>query len=67
MVQNSHLLEDFNKEFIKSNSLDIKKSFRIFEWMAEEAKDFGMLSHIDPLEDLDVKIKIAGVINCMKK
>ncbi len=66
MVKNGKLLNEFNNKFIIENPLNIEKSYQMFEWMADEAKFLNKLIHKDPMEDLEIKIKIARILNCIK-
>ncbi len=68
MIKNVHLIEKMEKDFISRQKLSYKQSLHIFESMWDEAVRLGILPPIDPLEGIEVDIKIAKVINsCSKK
>jgi hypothetical protein len=54
-------------EIERKERLDISKRFRIVEALYEEAVALGTLPLKDPLEGLEVDIRIAKVINHVPK
>ena len=66
MIKNPDILEDFEKERIKKEKLTFKKALKLFEAMWEEGIHLGVLPPKDPLEGIEVDIKIARILNCLK-
>lgn len=63
MIKDPALLEDFNRNLKRKERTDYAQSLRILEGMLEEAVYLGILPLRDPLEGIDVDIRIARVIN----
>ena len=62
--------EEFQKfeiEILRNEKLDIKKKFKIVEALYKEAVALGALPLEDPLEGLEVDIRIAKVVNSVPK
>jgi hypothetical protein len=67
MIKNSDILENFEKKRIKKEKLTFEEALKLFEAMWEEGADLGVLPPKDPLEGIEVDIKIARILNCLKK
>ncbi len=69
MIKNSELLNKFEAEFMKiEGPLPFDKSMRLFTAMWNEAVALGVLPPKDPLEGIEVDIRIAKILNsCLKK
>ena len=63
MNKNKILLEQFEQELVKKNKPDYHQNMEIFEGMYKEAVYLKVIPMIDPLEGIQVDIKIARVIN----
>ena len=63
----SHEFQRFEIEFLRNEKLDIKKKFKIVEALYKEAVALGALPLEDPLEGLEVDIRIARGINSVSK
>lgn len=57
----------FETELSRKGKVDIKKNFQIVEALHREAVALGVLPLKDPLEGIDVDIKIARVLNYVSK
>lgn len=57
----------FEKDILKSERPNILMNFRIVEALYEEAVALGILPLKDPLEGLEVDIRIGRVINYVSK
>lgn len=66
MIKNPDILEQFEKERIKKEKLSFKKASKLFEGMWKEGINFGVLPSKDPLEGIEVDIRIARILNCLK-
>lgn len=69
MIKNANLLKKLEDDFIrKEGCLPYSKSLRIFESMLGEAINLKIWPPEDPMEGIDVDIRIAEILNsCLKK
>ena len=68
MVKNSNILEKFERQEIKKSKLSYSEALKIFEAMWEEAKNLGILPPKNPMEGIEVDIKLAKILNsCLRK
>ena len=63
MIKESGLLEEFNRDEIKRGKPDYLSALRLFEGMWREGMALGVLPLKDPLEGIDVDIRIAWMLN----
>ena len=63
MVRNSDLLRSFDDDQVRSSPPDYFQNLKIFEALYEEARRLGALPPADPLEGIDVDIRIARALN----
>lgn len=63
MIKNSKLLQQFERSFKKNEKPDYQKNMGIFEGMYREAVYLNVIPTRDPLDGIQVDIKIARVIN----
>ncbi len=57
----------FEAELSRKEKVDIKKNFRIMDALYREARALGVFPLKEPLEGIDVDIKIAKAINRVSK
>lgn len=67
MIKNPKLLKKFEREEIKRSKLSYKEAMKIFEAMWEEAKNLGVLPLKDPMDGVEVAIRIAKILNSCSK
>lgn len=69
MIKDHALFKKFEDSFIrKEGKLPFDRSIKLFTSMWDEGLKLGVLPLKDPLEGIDVDIKIAKVLNsCSKK
>jgi len=68
VIKNVHFLEKIEKDIILKNKLSYEQSLKIFESMWKEGIKLGILPLKDPLDGLEVDLKIAKILNsCSKK
>ena len=67
MIKNPDMLEQFEREIIKKERVSFEQASALFEAMWQEGVDLGVLPPRDPLEGIDVDIRIARILNCLKK
>jgi len=67
LIKNFNVLEQLKREMIKKEKLSFRQALIIFEAMWKEGVSFGVLPPKDPLEGIDVDIRVARILNCLKK
>jgi len=67
MIRNPEKLARFNREYHRNQRVDIAHNFLIVEALYAEAVYLGTFSRQDPLDGLEVAIRIAKVINNVSK
>ena len=65
MVKDGILLEQFERDLKRRERPDYFRNLKIFEEMFQEAIYFKVFPMKDPLEGIEVDIKIARVINAI--
>ena len=65
MIRNPKRIQSLEKKLLRRNRTDIDKNFRIVDAMFQEAVALGILPLRDPLEGLEVAIRIARTVNCV--
>ena len=60
MIENSRLIEAFEKQQIKASRPDYSRNLRIFEGLYREAKTLGVFPLKNPLEGIEVDNRVAG-------
>ena len=63
MIKDAKLVSKFSDEQMKKEKLDYATALRIFESMWDEGKKLGVLPLKDPLEGIEVDIRIARMLN----
>ena len=67
MIKNVSELERFEKELLRLRKPDPAKNFRIIEALYDEAVALGAIPLKDPLNGIEVDIRIAKVVNSVSK
>lgn len=63
MIKNGKLLAEFERECIRSEKSDYLESLKLFEEMWKEGVLLGVLPLKDPLEGIEVDLRIAWILN----
>ena len=63
MIRNSKMFYEFEKELIKKEKADVIKNFHMVDSMYDEAVALGIIPMKDPLDGLEIDLKIAKVVN----
>ena len=63
MIKNTELLADFELQEMRREKPDYISALRLFEGMWREGIALGVLPLEDPLEGIDVDIRIARILN----
>ena len=67
MIKNHKRLQEFERKLLKKEKVDIMQNFRIVEALYKEAVALGIFPLKNPLEGLEIDIKIAKVVNSVSK
>ena len=66
MIKDAEYFARWEREFSAREKPDYEKNLRIFEAMIEHARRLGVWPPADPLEGIEVDIKLAKVINALR-
>jgi len=67
MIKNHKRLQEFERKLLKKEKVDIMQNFKIVEALYKEAVALGIFPLKNPLEGLEIDIKIAKVVNSVSK
>jgi hypothetical protein len=67
MVRNSKKLRAFEAVRVRAEKVDVERNLRILDALYEEALRHGALPPKDPLEGIEVKIRIAKAVNRVQR
>ena len=67
MVRKGKILEKFEKDLMKRTKPDYKKNLKIFDELYKEARILGKIPAKNPLEGIEVQIRIARILNSRGK
>jgi hypothetical protein len=63
MIKDDEVLRRFERDLIRKESVDISENFRIVEALYREAVALGVFPPKDPLEGIEVDIRVARAVN----
>jgi hypothetical protein len=63
MIKDTELMAEFEENELRREKSDYASALRLFEAMWKEAMLLGVLPLKDPLEGIEVDIKIARILN----
>lgn len=63
MIRNPHLVEAFERELARRERPDYRRNLAVYEAMYAEAVRFGVLPPRDPLDGIDVDVRLARALN----
>ena len=67
MVKNPEYLKKFEDQWISTQKLTPEQAFQILDSMWEEAVTLGILPPKDPMEGIEVDLRIAEILNSCSK
>ncbi len=67
MVKNPEYLKKFEDQWISTQKLTPEQAFQILDSMWEEAVTLGTLPPKDPMEGIEVDVRIAEILNSCSK
>ena len=65
MVRDIQKWRQFEREFAQKEELTIEQKYKILNALLHEAMTLGVFPPKDPLEGIEVKIKVARIINAL--
>lgn len=63
MIKNADILNEWRRKHLRREPPDYARNLQLFEAMYDEALALNILPLRDPLEGLDIKIKMARDLN----
>jgi len=63
MIRDVAYWEAWEREYLRNQPVDFKRNLAIMDAMYEHARLLGAIPRSDPLEGLEVKIRLARVVN----
>ncbi|MBN2467361.1 MAG: hypothetical protein JXD19_04345 [Deltaproteobacteria bacterium] len=67
MIKNYRALEQFERDFVRNHTLSHTQAMKLVAGMWREGVTLGVLPPRDPLEGIEVDIRISKVLNaCLK-
>jgi hypothetical protein len=68
MIKNKELWESFQKKMLKNEQISFEEALKIMDSLWREGVKLGVLPPKDPLEGIEVDIKVASILNsCLKE
>lgn len=67
MITNPKKLRKFEQNLLKTDTTSISQKFRLMDAMFKEARSLSVFPLKDPLEGLETDIKVAKVVNSVRK
>lgn len=67
MITNPEKLQAFERELLKKEKVDVMQNFQTVEALYKEAVNLCVIPMKDPLDGLEIDIKIARVVNSVSK
>lgn len=67
MIRNPRILNNLERKVMKEEKLSFSEALAIFEAMWKEGMTLGVIPPKDPLEGVETDIRIARILNCLKK
>ncbi len=63
MLRNVPRLTEFEDQMIRNGAIDVARNFRLFEAMVMEARAVAALPLADPLEGIEVDVRLAKALH----
>jgi hypothetical protein len=67
MVKNAKKLQAFEAYRIRAEKVDVEQNLRILDALYEEAVRLGAMPPKDPLEGIEIKIRIAKAVHRVQR
>ncbi len=66
MIKNHHVVDLFENSLARLSVVDYQRNLQIFESLYREACSLGVLPLKDPLDGIDLDIRLARIMNVRK-
>lgn len=66
MLKANRLLEEFENRCLRENPVDFEQNLKLVEAMLEEARMLGAFPPKNPLDGIEVDVRIAMVVNSVR-
>ena len=66
VIRNPELVREFEREQMRASPPNHEESLRIFEALWEHARNLGVLPLKDPLEGIEVDVRLAEALNVQR-
>lgn len=63
MIKNDNQIQEIERELIKKEKTNLVKNFQLVDAMYQEVVELGIMPMKNPLDGLEIDIKIAEVVN----
>lgn len=63
MLRNPDLIEEFERRYAAEHPRDYRENLAIYEALYEHARQLGTLPGSDPLDGIEVDIRLARLLN----
>lgn len=67
MIKNREQIQKFERELLRKEKIDVTKNFQIVDAMYHEAVELGIIPKKNPLDGLEIDIKIAKIVNYVQE
>ncbi|MFB3896778.1 MAG: hypothetical protein ACE14V_10805 [bacterium] len=67
MIKNYKIFSEFERNLIRNEKVDFKRNLKLVDAMYQEAVALGVFPPKNPLEGIETKIKLAQVLNSVRK
>ena len=67
MIKNNRVWREFERGLVRAEKPDLRRNFMIVEALYKEAIGLGVLPTVDPLEGIEVKIRLAKAFHALPK
>jgi hypothetical protein len=68
MIKNQKVFQNFENNYLKKRKLSYEEKLQIYESLYKEALLLGVIPGENPMEGIDVNIRLAKILNsCLKK
>ncbi|NPV59860.1 MAG: hypothetical protein HPY75_09375 [Actinobacteria bacterium] len=66
MIRNGEKLARFEEDYLKQAGVDYARNLAIMDAMREEAVALGVLPPEDPMEGIEVDLRVARIVNSVR-
>ncbi len=63
MIRDRHAFQQFEARLQRRTAADLETNLQVFETLMEHARSLGVWPPVDPLEGLEVDVRVAKALN----